>query len=347
MYLLDINKLQVGDIILEAGETKVVSDLIKKITNSDYSHAMIYVDFTLIHAVKDGVFSKNPQRVLVKDKNDLKVLRLKNGVNTETIKTVADSARNLVGSLYSKREAIAAVSRGKNKVANNKQFCSRLVAQCYDSQGISLVANSDYCTPEDLNMSPLLIEVNDCVRAAGPDDLEMDKRKDPNLEHQKETFKWLKNARGLFKKEGIEIQTLNDVAQGLIDNRKLDKRICKYIEKTKYLEQYGADRVANKYRYQVTDFLERLNSDPNRQEFISQEIKLNEGEVNRHSKNFTIASENYKQSKLKFAKLDKKLYRNILLESKTRLTVIEQALSIGLDKSNVKSLINQIDETLD
>ncbi|MFT4927395.1 MAG: hypothetical protein ACI8WB_003502 [Phenylobacterium sp.] len=346
MYLLDLNKLQVGDIILQSGDTKIVSDLIKKITNSDYSHAMIYVDFTLIHAVTGGVFSKNPQRILVKGKNDLKVLRIRNEVNSSTIETVADFARSLIGSLYSKREAIAAVNCGENKIANNKQFCSRLVAQCYDSQGISLVENTDYCTPEDLNTSPILIEVNDCVRAAEPADLEMNERKDPNLEHQKETFKWLKNARNLFKKEGIEIQTLNDVDQGLIDNRKLDKRICKYIEKTKYLEQYSTDRVANKYRYKMTDFLERLNSDPNQQEFISQEIKLNEGEVNRHSKNFAIANKNYKQSKLKFAKLNKKLHRNVLLESKTRLTVIEQALSIGLDKSNVKSLINQIDETL-
>ena len=47
-YLLDLKQLQQGDIVLEAGETPVISEMIKKATKSDYSHAMIYIDHTLI-----------------------------------------------------------------------------------------------------------------------------------------------------------------------------------------------------------------------------------------------------------------------------------------------------------
>lgn len=71
-YLLDFNKLQIGDIILQSGTSKF-SWWIKKITGSNYSHAMLYVGESTIHALTNGVYSTNPQRIIVDSNNDLKV----------------------------------------------------------------------------------------------------------------------------------------------------------------------------------------------------------------------------------------------------------------------------------
>ncbi|MBE5136827.1 hypothetical protein HJ040_22290 [Vibrio parahaemolyticus] len=324
-YLLDLKQLQQGDIVLEAGETPVISEMIKKVTKSDYSHAMIYIDHTLIHAVKKGgVFSKNPQRILLSSKDSFKVLRLKDPTLHPKLESICDNARAKVGSLYSTTEAGKAVLPNTPQGKNRKQFCSRLVAQSYSESGIELVNNADYCTPEDISNSALLEVVNDCVREATEQDIEMASREDPNLENQEETFKWLKLARKHLKKEGADIQTINDVSEHLAKDRSSDKRICKFIESTKYLKLYDVDRKLNPYRYNVQEFTEKMQTVLNHDELIASEVDLNRRELERHGKSIVIARQNYRNFNLKFTKLHIQLYRKILLETESRLKVILQ-----------------------
>lgn len=49
MFLVDHRKLEAGDIILTGGKS-MVGALVKVITFSRFSHAMIWVDSTLIHS---------------------------------------------------------------------------------------------------------------------------------------------------------------------------------------------------------------------------------------------------------------------------------------------------------
>jgi hypothetical protein len=66
-----------------------------------------------------------------------------------------DSDRSDAGARRSKAEAVHSV-RGGPEPRSAKQFCSRLVARAYASVGVQLVPDKDYCTPEDLRVSPLL-----------------------------------------------------------------------------------------------------------------------------------------------------------------------------------------------
>lgn len=348
-YLLDISKLRIGDIILESGDTKIISAAIKAATKSDFSHAMLYRDHSLVHAVNEGVFSKNPQRILVSNPEDLKVLRLKNNQNLSVMRKVCDNAGVKIGSLYSKSEAIKTLAVEENKPAKNrKQFCSRLVAQCYEEAGISLVSNSDYCSPEDLNQSDLLFEVKGAVREATEKDIEFFNKKDPNLENQKETFQWLRKTREIFKPKKVDVQTINDVLQALVNHRDMDKKVCRLIKATKYLELYNVDRELNAYRYDEELFKIKLAEDPEKaNELIDFEIKLNQREIERHSRNLMASRENYKAQGLNFSKLHMKLHRNILKESKKRLEVIILSLSNESVQKNIAAFeLKNVSEVL-
>lgn len=83
MFLVDHRKLEAGDIILTGGKS-MVGALVKVITFSRFSHAMIWVDSTLIHSDSGGVYSKNPQRMLFQSRSQVKVLRLKRQVMVPT-----------------------------------------------------------------------------------------------------------------------------------------------------------------------------------------------------------------------------------------------------------------------
>jgi uncharacterized protein YycO len=151
-YILDLEKLQHGDIILESGNTKFISSTIKAVTGSHYSHAILYIGRSVVHATGDGVYSKNPQRILVDNVHDLKVLRC-HGVDSSQLEKICDFARNKTGSLYSIAEASLSPVLGKTekKASAREQFCSRLVAQSYYyGANISLVKNPDYCSPADI-----------------------------------------------------------------------------------------------------------------------------------------------------------------------------------------------------
>ena len=155
---------------------------------------MIYMDLTMIHAVPSGVFSKNPQREIFTFKNDVKVLRLKNSIDKQKYKDICTFARSLVGSIFSKREIIEALKTNNptKKAKTKKQFCSRLVAQAYNSVGINIVDNPDYCSPQNIYESASLQEVNNTVRIAFQKHKKFAKKYDPNLKNQEITFNWLK-----------------------------------------------------------------------------------------------------------------------------------------------------------
>ncbi|WP_417585677.1 YiiX/YebB-like N1pC/P60 family cysteine hydrolase [Nitrincola sp.] len=348
-FLLDISQLEHGDIILESGNTKLISGAIKKATDSEYSHAMVYTGYSMIHATtKGGVFSKNPQRLLVDKSKALKVLRLRGGLTQPQKAAVCGEAGALVGSLYGKREALGAIRKKKrNEAQNRRQFCSRLVAQCYDKAGIKLVKNVDYCAPEDFNTSSMLYEVTSAVREASAQDIALMGKEDPNLVNQKETFKWLNKARNALKKNGIEIQTINDVIKALLVDGRHDKTICKFVNATKYLTLYNIDRDANPHRYSASIFAAEAINSQDFHSFIRDEVTLNEREISRHSFNLQACRTNYEPSNLEFILLHIELYCNLLQETRYRLVVITTALkAIGYNTDHVNSLIARIDDTI-
>lgn len=75
-YILKYSDLQRGDIIIDR-EDSDESRKIRKFTHSDYSHARLYVNASVMEANGLGVQSVNPQRLLYDSPDDVVVLRCK------------------------------------------------------------------------------------------------------------------------------------------------------------------------------------------------------------------------------------------------------------------------------
>lgn len=257
-YLLDLSKLQPADIVLETG-TKPHSRMIMAATRGHYSHALLYTHHMLMEAtVGGGVFSKNPQRLLVRKEAHLGVYRMREPLSSSAVKAIITAASQRVGSLYAMDEAARVMHRGRVNPATTGQFCSRLVAQCYAAAGISLVPTPDFCSPHDLAQSPLLEPVQETVRPARDSDLEFAGTLDINRRNQKATMSWLRGVRRIASRENQTIATQSDVLPFLLLHPKYDTEVMECIRRTPYLENLHHDRVVNPYRYDAEAFLKRI-----------------------------------------------------------------------------------------
>ena len=350
-YLLNLDKLEIGDIILESGSSKF-SWWIKYGTNSKYSHAMIYVGHSIIHALTDGVYTENPQRIIVDSINNLKILRLKEN-NTLLAKEAVTNARHLIGSLYGKKEAIISVAMNKTKqnALSSTQFCSRLVAQVYFKAGISLVNNVDYCTPEDINNSTLLYEVTNCLREANIDEIDFANTYNPINENRKRTFIYLNKCRDLFKSRNIIIQSEHDLEIALRENRDLDNIVCQFIIDSKYLEHYNSDKIINPYRYNVQEYINKINeSSTPINEVLRKELNNQiDNILYRTIKNYINSKQSYIDFKLKYYKLNIELCKNILKLVEEKVYIFYQ-ISILMEEKEIstkcKEVLFHIDDTI-
>lgn len=325
MFILDLPKLQVGDIILQAGDTKF-SGWIKAGTRSDYSHAMVYVGNSIIHALTDGVYSANPQRILVNKKDDLIVLRYKSQLNSKQANIITDFSRNITGSLYNIPEAGASLLLGKTKkdAITSDQFCSRLVTQAYRHAGISIVKNPDYCSPADIHKSTYLRQISDVTREALDNEVEFANSPDPIRENQRRTFEWLNKARDIFSQKDVKIQTENDVQEALMYHSDLDEEISGYVKDSGYLSHYAYDKEVNPHRYSLQHFLAYTGGIESALDLFYKELNKEPNEITRHSTSYFRSGLNYAHLGLEYSKLHSELYKNLLALSLERLTVLGQ-----------------------
>lgn len=192
----------------------------------------MYVGGTIIEATRDGgVFSRIPNRSAVRAITDFKVLRLAENPGATIIETLCNHARYLVGSQYSLAEAILVKGpEFKRQFLENsrKQFCSRLVAQCYQKVDINLVNDVNFCSPADFERSGLLVIVPDMVSLASEQEAAFALEVSPHASHVKNSVRFVNVALGILKHYGIKtvgdsdgevvITTLNDVTQAMFEN---------------------------------------------------------------------------------------------------------------------------------
>lgn len=254
MYLVDYNKLEFGDIIL-TGNKSVVGTAVKIFTLSKFSHAMLWIGGTLIHSDGGGVYSKNPQRILFKNKSNVKVLRIKIQLTESQKKLIEEKARSLVGTVYSTLEAALVVVPLKLPMSE-RQFCSRLVAQCYHSAGINLVKNIDFCSPAQFDNPELFDDIVDAVRLAKQEDIDFAQSRNVNLETQVDTIQMLTELR---KKYGKNIQTINDVFNLVLKKPQFDADVTKIALDSGYFDHAEVDMEVNQWRYNEHDFIAHAN----------------------------------------------------------------------------------------
>ena len=241
-----------GDVILTAQST-TASYGIRKMTKSDFSHAILYVGNSFMHSDLDGVHSGNPQRLLFDSPNHVKVLRLKKKfVNHSTIEKICLYARSENGKQYSKIDAAKSITSPDGRKIKNRQFCSRLVAQSFEFAGIKIVNDPNYCTPHEISISDFFEEVIGVVRLAETEEINFASSRSP-IDIQKDiTNKLLKEIRTLT---GQDIQTLNDIDNYLILNQRFDTSLNEILIKSGYLELWKIDYEKNPWRYDGNIFL--------------------------------------------------------------------------------------------
>jgi hypothetical protein len=328
-YLLDRAKLQPGDIVLQAG-IMPHSKAIMLATGGRYSHALLYDSNSMIEAtLSGGVFSKNPQRVLVRNPAHLAVYRMRSPLNTESLHTVMSTARQKTAAPYAPIEAIGAAfrSRHSRSGASSGQFCSRLVAQSFSAAGIHLVPNADFCSPHELTQSPLLEQIYDVVRLATPEDLKIYDSVDINLRNQRATLRWVRRARVLAAKENQEIAGQSDVLKFLIDHPEHDDAVVECIRSTTYLSNFNHDRAANAYRYNEDAFVRRLvEEDRDSESFLRDEIGKELSLIPRYGRNLA-AMRQHAHRGLSYVEEHILLYASLLAQIEERLKVILRVLS--------------------
>lgn len=351
-FILDRKLLQPGDIILERGY-EWYSEEIAKRTNSRYSHAMIYVGGTIMEAtLKGGVFSRIPNRSVVRDMNDFKVLRLKDHVDTQAIKNICKTARCLTGSQYSLAEAI--LVKGPDAVKafksdSRKQFCSRLVVQCYLAANIKLVNNPKFCAPGDIEKSELLEEVPNIVKQASEQEIAHALAPTAHTQHSADTVAYVKAALDILKSNGVKtigssdgeiiITTLNDISTAVYVNRgipSLDLQMTEAIISSGYLNHIENDRKKNGFRYDSQLFRYVVEQKANGDTHKLNEILM--GELNKELSVLEVRLESYcagrnnLQTGLRFAQEEFRIPHGLLRAMLERLLVIYQYIS---NKANI------------
>ncbi|WP_312746047.1 YiiX/YebB-like N1pC/P60 family cysteine hydrolase [Cedecea neteri] len=251
MFLVDHNKLESGDIILTGGKS-FAGALVKISTLSRFSHVMLWVDDTLIHSDRGGVYSKNPQRILFDKRSQVKVLRLRKRLKKRQQNIINHHARSLTLSVYSTIEAAAVIIPFRLPLTEG-QFCSRLVAQCYDKAGISLVKNKNYCTPANFDNPNLFDEVPEAVRKATQEDIDFTKKRDVNLETQVDTIRMITEIRKIY---GKKIQTLSHVVDLVSKRPETDAVITAIALRSGYFNHAEVDMEVNSWRYNEYEFYE-------------------------------------------------------------------------------------------
>lgn len=341
-FILNHHNLQPGDIILEHGY-EPHSDIICRRTNSNYSHAMIYVGGTIIEATRDGgVFSRIPNRSVVRNINDFCVLRLTKGIQPELINNICLHARYLVGSLYSVTEAILVKGNGLMRAfsaGSRKQFCSRLVAQCYQKHNINLVSNADFCSPADIENSPLLQIVPNIVRPATDKEVRFALAISPHAKHNENAMKFIKAALSIFYSHGIKtignadkeilITTFNDISHAVFKYKNtpnLDDEITKAMYESGYLDHIDMDKKQNPFRYDYKSFKNTITYNSSN-DMVLQKLEI---ELRKESEVFKTRLESYVNGKnnlasnMKYFEAEYLIAKSLIKGMHERLTIIEK-----------------------
>lgn len=248
MKRININKLQAGDIILTASCTKT-GKAVRFGTHGLVSHAMICVQYSsIIDSTSDGVQARNLQREFFSDGEEVYVFRLSDEQSPEVIAQIVDFARSEIGSRYSIPEAMRSVVSGR-KPRNAKQFCSRLVARAYDSAGIQLVTDNDYCTPEELRKSPLLIELEDMLEEVDDAEVTMQKQFASPIEMTTDAQNAILNVARLFDPT---IENFNDLDKFVQEHPERDSEIAQAYRASGYLDLWQHEFHNNPWRYDLS-----------------------------------------------------------------------------------------------
>ncbi len=317
MYLSNLDKIKKGDILLTKESAKR-SIAIRVFTISSFSHAALIVgDGSYIHADSKGVHAENLQRWLFKNKDDLQVLRYTG--EGSILDDVCDYVRSLVGTEYSKTEAMKAPLSSIKYVNSNKQFCSRLVAKAYEKSGISLVKNSDFCLPDEIGKSSKLIEIQECLKIATPQEIEFAQSESP-LDEQKETINSILSQIRLLTNN--DIQSFSQISAFLIEFPQFDQGVTSIVKESGYLEFWKRDLTNNPWRYREDFFVKNFEVSELKNAANQEYIAANSMK-SRFIENLRVYEDYYRQNNLAYFRQSIILERTLISWCEQRIAVVK------------------------
>lgn len=273
---LNESVLMPGDIILTT-TTGLLSKGIRLATQSDISHAMVYVgDRSVIDATGEGVHARNTQRLLFEDECSVHALRLRTGISRSELDEVALFMRGQVGVEYSSKEAVMTVLGGP-RTWTKKQFCSRLVAQAFASAGITLVPSPNYCSPADIKDSALLMAVDSPTLSVSASEAAF---WEGILDIPKLTRDAINTILDGARRRDPLIQTFDDLHAHLIIHPEDDREFCQLLQTSGYLTLWKAEREKNPWQYDIG--LLDAGSDESAEEYCWSVLKNEESGPNRY-----------------------------------------------------------------
>ena len=261
MKVINRGTLKLGDIILTTSNAKL-SDVIKLVTRSDISHAMLYVSAgSVMDATCDGVQARNIEKLFYPDDCAIHILRLKTPVSAETLEEIVNYVRSEAVMPYSAREAaLSAKPLSIKSEGSRKQFCSRLVARAYARVGIKLHDTPDFCTPEDLKRSPLLTFVQNPSLAISDEEIERYEL------HGDTTVGMVEASNSLLKlarRVSSEVIGVEDITRLAIQHPELDRDFAQAYRNSGYLTYWQTEESRFPWRYDLEEMFalqERLEA---------------------------------------------------------------------------------------
>lgn len=326
-YIIDTTELKKGDIIFST-TSNYLSKGIRKVTNSNFSHVMLYVDNnSIIHADGDGVHAYNTQRKLFDNKNHCVVYRLKESISDEKLEIILNYIRSLIGRPYATFEAMFSIFY-KGDLKSKKLFCSRLISQAFNQVNINLVDNPDYCSPENIKQSNYLEIVNIPLRRL----TELEKKrilttKDKPLEQSKITNK-------LFS-EIIKITSNKDIYgfESLINflnkKNKFNEKILKTLRNSGYLTMWVDELIDNAVLYD-TELYNNLVSNEEKITFNNESFETIKRFTNMHN----IFLQQFELNQSDIYKDLLTLYSILVRQEQLRLKALNK---IEIDNENIDS----------
>lgn len=250
LYTLNASNLEKGDIILTTSINKM-SNIIRIVAFGPFSHAMLYLgDYSCVDSGGPGirVASQNIQRIFFESVKFCSVLRLINKPPELMMEKVINYARRLIGTEYSISEVRLVALRVHFPAKEiNRQFCSRYVAQAYESAGIILTNNPDYCSPVDLYNSHYLKKIKNPLRIASETEINIFSKESLSLSAKDCADEYIfSNAKSLT---GSDIQTLEQFNEFLLNNPQFDNDFSTILNDSGYLDLWKIEKKENPYFY--------------------------------------------------------------------------------------------------
>lgn len=248
MKRIKVDALVPGDIVLTASKSAAGKG-IRVATGATVSHAMICVqNGSVIDSTGAGVQARNVQRELFKPAEKVFAFRMRVPLQAVQLARVISFARSEIGTRYSAREAVLSVAPGRRR-RDRRQFCSRLVARAYAYAGVQLVADQDYCTPDELRLSPFLYELDDLTEQISAAELAAWRaRPDPIAMTHTAQNAILDGVRRLDP----SVEHFGDVDRIVREHPEWDGRIAELYRSSGYLDLWKTDFVVNPWHYDLT-----------------------------------------------------------------------------------------------